>query len=129
MLLLILFATAHFDNKLVEEALAFAHLFDALEALVFAVFLRKIAKGRSAKANTAIECISENSTLEYILKHLLSMQMRRLHQTAEVISLLAHLVPLLAALLLGAVLNILFKYLFAFARRQQQIPGVKHDLV
>lgn len=61
--------------------------------------------------------------------YLLAMQMGRLHQTTEVVSLLAHLVPFLAAFLLGTILNILFKYLFAFARRQQQIPRVKHDLV
>lgn len=57
------------------------------------------------------------------------MQLGLLHEFTEIISLLPHLVAFLLALLLCPILDILFKYLFAFLRCQQQVPRVEYNLV
>lgn len=57
------------------------------------------------------------------------MQLGLLHEFTEIISLLPHLVAFLLALLLGPILDILFKYLFALLRCQQQVPRIEYNLV
>lgn len=124
MLLVIFLFAPCIDNILIKQAFSLPHFLNVLEPLIFTMLLSKVTESRPERKKIVLKGI-----LKLLCIYSLSTQFGFFHEFAEVILALSHFHPFLSSLFLSALLDILFKHLFALFGGKKQITWVENYLV